>query len=157
MLLGKAKYLHCLQESHSEKEAMAFPRISSWFYLGKGDLMGVCKKLGRGKWLLELLGGEQEPLFLGLWRISQALDLGHSCKCLNYGWKGINGGKYWICGLLCAKCFETEKGLLVWLFGVSQHGYTFLWDPLFPFIKFVITSVASTMVAETWLKFSGRG
>lgn len=63
---GKQTVLHCLQERHSEKEAMAFPGISSWFYLGKGDLMGVCKKLGTGKWLLELLGGEQEPLFLGL-------------------------------------------------------------------------------------------
>lgn len=109
MLLGKAKHLHCLQESHSEKPAMAFPGISSWFYLGKGDLLGVCEKKGSGKWLLELLGGEQEPLFLGLWKIGRALDWGHSCKCLNSGWKRRNGGKCWICGLLCTKCFETEK------------------------------------------------
>lgn len=91
MLLGKAKHLHCLQESHSEKPAMAFPGISSWFYLGKGDLLGVCEKKGSGKWLLELLGGEQEPLFLGLWKIGRALDWGHSCKCLNSDERGEMG------------------------------------------------------------------
>lgn len=128
MLLGKAKHLPCLQESHSEKQAMAFPGISSWFYLGNGDLKGVCKKKGRGKWLLEWLRGEQESLFLGLWKISQGPDLGHSCKCSNCGWKGRNRGRSWVCGLSCATCFETEKGLLVWLFNLSQHGDKLPWD-----------------------------
>lgn len=156
MLLGKAKHLHCLQESHSEKPAVDFPGISSWFYMGKGkgDLMGVCKMKGRGKRLLELLNGEQEPLFLGLWKISQALDLGHSCKCSNYGWKGRIGGKYWICGVSCAKCFETKKALLVWLYHPSQHSHTFPWDlPSLAFTTFVITQLlppCSNVSTQIW-------
>lgn len=46
MLLGRAKPLHCLWESHAEKQVMAFPGVSSGFYLGKGELTAVGKKEG---------------------------------------------------------------------------------------------------------------
>lgn len=64
MLLGRAKHLHCLRESHAEKQAMGFPGVSLWFYEEEGELPAVCKKEGRERASRTAWG--TEALFLGL-------------------------------------------------------------------------------------------
>ena len=108
MLLGEAKHLLCLRESHSEKQAMVFPR-DFIMILFEGRRSPGCLREGGERETASRIAwwGAEASIFRPL-KNQPSPGFGTQLQKLRLWMKEEKWGQI-LCGLPGAKSFETER------------------------------------------------
>lgn len=103
---------------------MPFPGVSSGFYLGKGELSGVCKKEGEGEGIWTAWWGTGASIFRSL-KNQPSPGFRTQLQMLEFWFKGVRWAStgYVVCFVPNAL---PRKVCLSDFFDVSQHGCTLL-------------------------------